>query len=111
MWLAIDSGISWQPSEGKKQPDYHEWSNMVITFYFPNKAFLRKVKISACFLAFVKPKRANIVSWTRDWLGKNGYQMRKVSIPMHLAAAGSLVRAAMDNLKHEELNKLYDNPR
>ena len=91
VWLAIDRGISWQPLEGKKQTDYHEWGNMVLTFYFPNKAFLRKVKISTCFQAFVKPQRANIVSWARDWLGKNGYQMRKVGIPMHLAAAGSLL--------------------
>jgi hypothetical protein len=111
VWLAIDRGISWQPSEGKKQLDYFEWGNMVLTFYFPKKAFLRKVKISACFLAFIKPQRANIVSWVRDWLGKNGYSMRKVGIPMHLAAAGSLVGAAMDDMKHEELNKLYDNPR
>jgi hypothetical protein len=111
VWLAIDRGISWQPSEGKKQLDYFEWGNMVLTFYFPKKAFLRKVKISACFLAFVKPQRANIVSWVRDWLGKNGYSMRKVGIPMHLAAAGSLVGAALDDMKHEELNKLYDNPR
>ena len=95
---------------------------MVLTFYFPNPAFLRKVKFSACFLAFIKPQRANIVSWVRDWLGKNGYSMRKVGIPMHLAAAGSLVGASMDDMKHEELefaypgvgiflNKLHDNPR
>ena len=32
---------------------------MVMTFYFPKKAFLRKVKISICFLAFIKPQRAN----------------------------------------------------
>ena len=84
---------------------------MVLTFYFPKKAFLRKVNISACLLAFIKPQRANIVSWARDWLGKNGYSMRKVGIPMHLAAAGSLVGAAMDDMKHEELIKLYENPR
>ena len=84
---------------------------MVVTFYFPMKAFLRKVKISTCFLAFIKPQRANIISWARDWLGKNGYQMRKVGMPMHLAAAGSLVGAAIDDMKHEELIKLYDNPR
>jgi hypothetical protein len=26
VWVAIDRGITWQPSEGKKQPDYHEWA-------------------------------------------------------------------------------------
>ena len=92
MWVVIDRGITWQPSDGRKQPDFHKWGNMVITFYFPKKAFLRKVKISACFLAFIKPQRANIVSWVRDWLCKNGYSMRKVGIPMHRAAAGSLSR-------------------
>ena len=32
-------------------------------------------------------------------------------MPMHLAAAGSLVGAAIDDMKHEELDKLYDHPR
>ena len=43
---------------------------MVVTFYFPKKAFLRKVKISSCFLAFIKPQRANIICWARVCLAR-----------------------------------------
>jgi len=111
VWVVTDRGITWQPEEGKKHAEYWEWGNMVMTFYFPKKAFLRKVKISTCFLAFIKLQRANIISSARDWLGKNGYTYRTLGMPMHLAAAGSLVGAAIDDMKHEELIKLYDNPR
>jgi hypothetical protein len=42
VWLAIDRGITWQPQEGNRKPNFYEWGNMVMTFYFPKKAFLER---------------------------------------------------------------------
>ena len=40
-----------------------------------------------------------------------GFDMKAVGIPTHLAAAGSLVGAAMDDLKHEDLMNQHVDPR
>jgi hypothetical protein len=111
VWPAVDWGITWQLEEGQTRPSRSEWDNFVLNFYFPSNAILREVKISTCFLAFIKPQRANIISWVRDYLVKKNYEMRKVGIPKHLAAAGSLVGAAIDDLKHEDMMVQYSNPR
>ena len=37
--------------------------------------------------------------------------MSEVGLPTHLAVAGSLVGAALDDLKHEDLVVQYSNPR
>ena len=37
--------------------------------------------------------------------------MKKLCMPNYLALAGSLVGAAMNDLKHEDLMKQYSNPR
>jgi hypothetical protein len=111
VWLAIDWGITWQLEEGQTRPLRYEWDNMVLTFYFPSNAMLREVKFSTCFMAFTKPQRANIISWVRDHLVKKNYKMRKVGIPPHLATADSLVGAAIDDIKHEDMMVQYSNPR
>jgi hypothetical protein len=111
VWLAIGWGIRWQLEVGQTKPDRHQWDIMILPFYFPSDAKLREVKISTCFRAFTKPQRANIISWVRDWLVKKNYVMRNVGIPKHLAAAGSLVGAAIDDLKHEDLMQQYLDPR
>ena len=51
------------------------------------------------------------MSWVREWLKKEKFDMKAVGIPRHLAAAGSLVGAAMDDLKHEDLMNQHLDPR
>ena len=51
------------------------------------------------------------MSWVREWLKKENFDMKAVGIPRHLAYAGSLVGAAMDDLKHEDLMNQHLDPR
>ena len=98
------------PEVGKQVTDSHEWTNMVLVFYFPSQNIYKKVIFSTCFREFTKPQRCNILSWVREQL-KKGYDMKEFGMPPHFSLASSLVGAAMDDLKHEDLMQQYANPR
>ena len=69
------------------------------------------MKFATCFLQFTKAQRCNVLSWVRKELKKGKFDMKKFGMPPHFALAGSLVGAAMDDLKHEGMMEQYSNPR